>query len=200
MRWLLIVVAVIGVAMLSPSNVAGEEVTARIGLNLRAGPGLGYAIRDVMPLGSYVEVVSGPDANGWYQVRYAGRLGYAFGEWIGPDTGNPVSSAAYAPPMPAATLPQAGGGYQTTVYAAAAAYGVSGDYLWWVHGCETGYTYRHDLWGPNGEYGPFQYMNATYYWLADLSGIGGSINDPVSQAYVTAWAFANGYSSHWVCR
>jgi hypothetical protein len=176
-------------------------VTAGIGLNLRACPSLDCQVYDVMPYGAWAAIVSGPDANGWYQVTYGGTTGYAFGAWLS-DGGvepqwaqgnDPVPTAAPAP------APSYGSGYQATVYAAAAAYGVSGDWLWAVHGCETGYTYRHDLWGPNGEYGPFQFHASTFATFASMSGIGGSLYDPWAQAYVTAWAFANGYSSHWVC-
>lgn len=90
-------------------------------------------------------------------------------------------------------------GYKATVYEQAYAYGVDPEYLWWAVGCETGWTYALDLWGPNGEYGPFQFEEATFYEFAGISGISGSWMDPYAQAKVAAWAFANGYAYRWVC-
>ncbi len=119
------------------------------------------------------------------------------------DTG---SGSAPAPALQAALEPTnttpvtaQTGSYYNTVAEAAAYYGVSADYLWSVVGCETGYTYRTDLTGRFGEYGPFQFMESTFYWLAELSGHGGSWGSAYDQAWVAAWAFANGYASHWVC-
>jgi hypothetical protein len=42
-------------------------------------------------------------------------------------------------------------------------------------------------------------MESTFYTFAAMSGHGGSWTNPYDQAWVAAWAFANGYSSHWVC-
>lgn len=104
-------------------------------------------------------------------------------------------------PDPVATPPVAAqGGYYDTVAQAAAYYGLSADYLWSVVGCETGYTYRLDLVGQHGEYGPFQFMEGTFYTFASMSGHGGSWTSAYDQAWVAAWAFANGYGpAHWVC-
>ena len=100
-------------------------------------------------------------------------------------------------PVTASSTVSYGGSYADTVAAAAATYGVSFDWLWAVVGCES--TYNLYAVGAAGEYGPFQFMEGTFYSFASLSGIGGSWTDPVSQAYVAAWAFANGYSNHWAC-
>lgn len=121
----------------------------------------------------------------------------------GPAPATEPVSAPQAAPAPAPAAPaavQGGYGYYGVVADAAIAHGLSPDYLWWVVGCETGFTYRLDLPGPNGEYGPFQFMKSTFYWLAGLSGYGGSWYSAYDQARVAAWAFANGYASHWVCR
>lgn len=109
--------------------------------------------------------------------------------------------AVQAGPAPTNTTPVTAqtGSYYTTVAEAAAYYGVSADYLWSVVGCETGYTYRTDLTGQYGEYGPFQFMEGTFYWLAELSGHYGSWGSAYDQAWVAAWAFANDYASHWSC-
>ena len=104
-----------------------------------------------------------------------------------------VSAPAEAPAAPS------GGDYASTVSDAAIAHGVSPDYLMGVYGCETGYTYRTDLYGQHGEYGPFQFMESTFYWLAGLMGYEGNWQSAYDQAQVAAWAFANGYASHWVC-
>jgi hypothetical protein len=106
------------------------------------------------------------------------------GAWLAPTTTEPASAQ---------------GGYYATVEAAAYKHGADPGYLWLVVGCETGGTYALNLWGPNGEYGPFQFMEGTFYNLASISGLGGSWQDPYSQAQVAAWAFANGYGDLWAC-
>lgn len=95
---------------------------------------------------------------------------------------------------------QESGGYYATVAAAANAYGLDPDYMWRIVGCETAGTYALDIWGKHGEYGPFQFMEGTFYSFATMSGLGGSWQDPYAQAWVAAWAFSRGYGpQHWSC-
>lgn len=202
MRRHTLLATIVGLLMLTLAARGAESatVTAQAGLNLRACPSLECQIYTVMPWGAWAEP-TGEVSGDWYRVTWGGVTGWAHGGWLaydgGPSAPAPVTEPQWA--QGSEPAPVSGSGYQATVYAAAATYGVSGDWLWAVHGCETGYTYRHDLWGPNGEYGPFQYHGSTFATFAAMSGIGGSIYDPWAQAYVTAWAFANGYSNHWVC-
>ena len=49
--------------------------------------------------------------------------------------------------------------------------------------------------------GIFQYLPDTWREFSARAGLpGASIWDPEAQAHVTAWAFANGLSSHWECK
>lgn len=56
--------------------------------------------------------------------------------------------------------------------------------------------------GQAQELGWFQWQPRTWEWLARISGLGYTWRDIVderAQARLTAWAFANGYASHWSC-
>lgn len=100
------------------------------------------------------------------------------------------------PPSPspseseAAPAPQGGGSITEIVYAAAAEFGISGDYLLAVAGCESGLNPQaHNA---AGYYGLFQFDQQTW------SAYGyGSIYDPVAQARTAARLLAAGQSSRW---
>ncbi len=67
-------------------------------LNMRSGPGTGYRVLGVLPAGAPVAVL-GCDGK-WCQVNYAGRIGYANGNYLGGDTRTvivaPGAAGAYA--------------------------------------------------------------------------------------------------------
>jgi len=184
------------------------QVMAYYGTDIWAGPGREYAWLSSVPCGTYLTSL-GDQEGEWFRVYYGAVEGWVTG-WE--TTFDVVPNYCQEPSLPAPEVQaeevtqeeaqqplSVGGGYADTVAAAAATYGVSFDWLWAVVGCETGYTYNLGTVGAAGEYGPFQFMESTFYWMAEMSGIGGSWYDPVDQAYVAAWAFANGYSSHWTC-
>lgn len=76
------------------------------------------------------------------------------------------------------------------IHAAAAEFGVDGDYLVSIAECESGLDPR--AYNPAGYHGLFQYSDSTW------SSFGyGSIWDPVAQARTTAKLIAGGGSSHW---
>ena len=65
-------------------------------LNLRTGPGTGYAIILAMPVGSKVEMLSAAD--GWAKVTYEGTTGYASTAYLSataPGTGTPAVMTRY---------------------------------------------------------------------------------------------------------
>jgi uncharacterized protein YraI len=70
-------------------NTTGTATTTAA-LNLRSGPGTGYAVLRVMPAGASVNILSGPTNGAWYKVSYAGSTGYAHGDYLrrGGGTGN----------------------------------------------------------------------------------------------------------------
>lgn len=67
-----------------PGGVAPRMRVFVSALNLRRGPGTTHAIITVMPCGSPLIVVGGPD-NGWYQVNYNGTIGWASGNFLLPE-------------------------------------------------------------------------------------------------------------------
>lgn len=86
-----------------------------------------------------------------------------------------------------------GAQYHDAIYAAAARYGVSGDYLISVMCCESGGD-PHAVNPRTGDSGLFQYNQQTW---EDWGG--GDIWDPYAQIEKTAWAFSQGLDSHWCC-
>src|SRR5215210_140895 len=86
-------------------------------LNLRHGPGLGYAIVAGLPYGTVVEILAGPqaaDGYSWYRVG-AGRFGSGFavgqyldaGEGGGGGLGGDLTPSSPPPPPPPAPAPRA---------------------------------------------------------------------------------------------
>jgi len=65
------------------TTTATTTKTTKSNLNLRdAASTTTGKIMTTIPKGSSVEVVSGPDANGWYQVKYSGKTGYVNGTYL----------------------------------------------------------------------------------------------------------------------
>jgi lipoprotein-anchoring transpeptidase ErfK/SrfK len=60
----------------------GTKATTTARVNFRTGPGLSYAVIQVIPAGASVSVVSGPVNSVWYKVSYAGRTGYVHGSYL----------------------------------------------------------------------------------------------------------------------
>lgn len=61
---------------------AGDYATTISALNLRSGPGTGYAVKLVIPCGARPYVSAGPYDSVWYRVTYAGASGYVHGGYI----------------------------------------------------------------------------------------------------------------------
>ncbi len=83
------------------STPTGEDVRAATvvppdGLNLRAGPGTGFPVLTTMPGGARVQVIGRPTADGWYTVRYDGKVGWADGAYLafGEATSTPAGATA----------------------------------------------------------------------------------------------------------
>ena len=198
MRRCALIMMVAVVALLArPLTGDAETVTAGIGLNLRTGPSTGHAIITAMPYGSWVEVVAGPDDNGWMLVNYQGIQAYAHGNWIAGTT----TTAAPQPPAPSGghggyswiTGGYYGGTVIDAIYYWSAYYGISADWMLRVARCESGFDPT--AVGPNGEIGVFQFMSGTFY------AYGGSNPwDPWDNARVAASMFSQGLSWHWVCQ
>jgi len=78
------------------------------------------------------------------------------------------------------------------VWEASQFYGASHWELMSVAACES--NFDPDTYGPYGEVGLFQWMPETWDWIAY-----GDRWDSYDQIWSSAWAFANGYQSHWTC-
>lgn len=89
------------------------------------------------------------------------------------------------------------GSFLFHVQNAAQYYGINPNYFTRVASCES----RLDptVTSSNKLYhGGFQFSWRTWYWMSSQSGYQGwSPYDPEAAAYTAAWAFANGYASHW---
>ncbi|MCX2726392.1 SH3 domain-containing protein [Thermomicrobium sp. 4228-Ro] len=96
-------------ALLSPTAVQAETAvpvggaavvagTNGDGLNLRSGPGYDHSVLTVIPEGSSVQVVGGPeqdrDGNHWWNVQWAGLTGWALADYLRPAGGETGSSAS----------------------------------------------------------------------------------------------------------
>ncbi|HZO46982.1 MAG TPA: SH3 domain-containing protein [Xanthobacteraceae bacterium] len=114
-------------AILAVSGGVAAAQSPVTNLNMRSGPGTGYQVLGVIPAGAPVAVL-GCDGR-WCQVNYAGRIGYANGNYLGGDTRTVIVAPGVA--------------------AAAAAYASSGGY---GYGPTFGYGYRRGYWGGYGGY------------------------------------------------
>jgi uncharacterized protein YkwD len=61
---------------------SGANATTTAPLNLRAGPGMNYAVQHVLPSGASVYVNNGPFNTSWYHVTYSGLSGYVHGAYL----------------------------------------------------------------------------------------------------------------------
>jgi uncharacterized protein YgiM (DUF1202 family) len=71
----------------------GATVTTDL-LNLRSGPGTWAEIINQMWQGEVVDILDGPTEDGWYQVRYRGQVGWAFGDYLGVNGADAGANAA----------------------------------------------------------------------------------------------------------
>ncbi len=84
----IVVVLALGLAWLDAAPISAASIkadalaTTTTALNLRAGPGTGYAVRRVIPGRTYVAVRAKANARGWYRVNYAGTSGYVHGNYL----------------------------------------------------------------------------------------------------------------------
>ncbi len=75
---------------------AGSQLRTNANLNLRASPSRTAKIYLVIPEGAVVTVVSGTPKNGWYNIRYGGRNGWSYGDYLDKVSGV-VGPASCAP-------------------------------------------------------------------------------------------------------
>jgi uncharacterized protein YraI len=92
--------AALAVACLMLSTAAHAETmaTAWTDLNLRAGPGPGFAVLDVIPAGNAVQVAGCLEAADWCNVTHGTVTGWASGSYLTGDKGSVIHAdrATYA--------------------------------------------------------------------------------------------------------
>ena len=182
-------------------------------LNLRRGPGLGYAIIAGMPYGTVVEILGGPqaaDGYNWFRVA-AGRFGtgFAVGQYLDPGEGGggggglggDLTPAAPPPPPPPppppAPAPRASSGNAIVdiITAAALEYGQSPAEMLRVARCES--NLDPSAYNPrSGASGLFQFLPGTW---RTTPFAGYSIFDPWASANAAAWMWSVGRRGEWVC-
>ncbi len=84
LAWLVFAVALaVTVAAVPAPAHAGQGATVTAGaLNLRAEPGTWSWVITQVGYGEWVEIVSGPTDEGWYEVHYAGVDGWVYGGYL----------------------------------------------------------------------------------------------------------------------
>lgn len=84
--WRVVLVSVLLLSLFSgtihPAQAAIDSYVDTDVLYLRAEPDTGGAVLAEMRYGEYVAVIDGPTEDGWYFLDYAGRQGWAFGEYL----------------------------------------------------------------------------------------------------------------------
>lgn len=144
----------------------------------------------------------------WQEVtarKHRGNWAYVnvddLGGWVSLNVIKPVASAPAAPVSSGAetcfwdtwgSTVCAEQWVADAVWNAANAYGVSYWTLMTLAACESSFNIYEVSWA--GAIGLFQWMPETWDWIGQ-----GDIWSVSDQAYSTAWAFANGYQSHWDC-
>ena len=168
------------------STVTDNQVTTSA-VNLRQGPGASYAIVIVLPPGTQVDIM-GAASGSYLPVRWAGRTGWAHGDWL-TDPG----SAAPAPDS----------GSQPTdivqiIYNAADRWGQPRADMLRVARCESNLDPR-AVNSSSGASGLFQFMPSTFAFTPNGKA-GQDIFDPVASADAAGWMWANGMRNHWACQ
>ena len=99
MQWRLkrlsVLAGALAAGLLASSGAFAEEAVTTDDVNMRAGPGTGYAVLLTLPAGAPVDV-QGCDA-GWCRIVYRGRLGYVSQSFLDED-GGALPPRVYVPP------------------------------------------------------------------------------------------------------
>jgi soluble lytic murein transglycosylase-like protein len=212
----LVLSTIVGTGMLAPKDGVAQtkgvtqepvelQVSAEIGLNVRTGPGMEYEIITALPFATTVVEI---DRSGdWVKVNYDGEKGWSHGNWLVeagslraveaeveelPETGGYAAPSGVCVDSTWNSVDCAPDYIAEAIFSAAAYYGVDPWVLARVAACESHFDPY--AVGAAGEIGLFQWF--TDEWAAYGSG---DIWNVWDQAYATAWSFANGRASHWVC-
>ncbi len=78
---LALLVGLIGFAGVKPAAAASSYIDTDV-LNLRTDPGVWASVITKMYQGESISVIDGPTDDGWYEVDYAGNVGWAWGGYL----------------------------------------------------------------------------------------------------------------------
>lgn len=67
---------------LSGSFAVGTRLQTTTALNMRTGPGTGYAIITVLPQGAVVTLAASSPSGSWYKINYQTKVGWAHGNYL----------------------------------------------------------------------------------------------------------------------
>jgi len=207
-------------------TVTGSATVVDGGLNLRTGPGTGYAVVTVMPDGSTVEL-RGEGQEGFLPVSFDGTTGWASAEWLQlggeepapeePATEEPAPTEPPATEEPAPTEPpvteepateapaeppvDGSDGYTEDeiiqiIYAAADQYGQPREDMLRVARCESVLDPNAVNSSSNAS-GLFQFLPSTW---ATTPFADQDIFDPVANAQAAGWMWENGRRNEWTCQ
>jgi hypothetical protein len=79
---------------LTGNRAVGSPLVTTTGLNLRGGPGTTHAILLTMPAGARVTVLAAAPSNGFYNVKYGTRAGWASGTYLTTTAAPPAGGGA----------------------------------------------------------------------------------------------------------
>ncbi len=78
---LALLVGLIGFSGIKPAAAASSYIDTDV-LNLRTEPGVWASVVTQMYQGESISVIDGPTDEGWYQIEYAGNVGWAWGGYL----------------------------------------------------------------------------------------------------------------------
>jgi uncharacterized protein YraI len=176
-----------GTGSVSVGNTVTDTKVTTAALNLRQGPGSSYGVVIVLPPGTQVDIMG--SANGSYlPVRWAGRTGWAHGDWLTDPGSAPTPDDDDA----------ASSDIVQIIYDAADRWGQPRADMLRVARCESNLNPR-AVNSSSGASGLFQFMPSTFAFTPNGKA-GQDIFDPYASADAAGWMWANGMRNHWACQ
>lgn len=176
-----------GTGSVPVGNTVTDTKITTAALNLRQGPGSSYGVVIVLPPGTQVDIMG--SANGSYlPVRWAGRTGWAHGDWLTDPGSAPTPDDDDA----------ASSDIVQIIYDAADRWGQPRADMLRVARCESNLNPR-AVNSSSGASGLFQFMPSTFAFTPNGKA-GQDIFDPYASADAAGWMWANGMRNHWACQ
>ncbi len=180
----------------TPSPGSGLAVTTT-SLNLRSSASTNSSVLAVMPSGAQVQL-TGVAQNGFYQVVYNGRTGWASAQYLtlgGTPTPNPGNGNGGLRGDTDGNGSLSQQEIIEIIYAAADRYGQPRDAMLRVARCES--VLDPNAVNPAGSYGLFQFVPSTW---ATTPYANEDIFDAYANANAAGWMWSVGRRNEWVCQ